>query len=1776
MSQKRRILATIERAKCNAHPKSHVCEMGSNGGLTATATNVCHFLLKLRIAQALAGMFLAGLLVPATAQVTPGVFNTPIAVGTAGYGVVEAGDGNFYAMSLRKPDSCASDASMICSYIYQIAADRVLTNYHSFQPVSNASPTPSNLDGLEPTALIVGIDGNLYGTCRIGGPGGFGTIFKIATGGTLTVLASFGVNTAGTALDPGNEPLALIQGADGNLYFVNALGVYSISTTGGAVNTVATIPYSQANSSDPDGANASSIMQASDGNFYLTVETTPGILTGTTGSNAGGIIQVTPGGTINVVHTFAVDGSEGLDPYSPLIQGPDGFLYGATRDSSASTGNGMAFKVQPSANGSFLSLGPLPGQDSGSPSNALYLGADGNLYGTTPLGGATASPNCTPLGCGILFRMSPSGTFTTVYAFQGGNPASLNTLPTAPIDGAFPNSPVIQRDNGDFVGGSIGLANNSPVFFEIDPGGQVNVPVKLTVTPSVAGVNAPVKVTWTVSNAFSDTAQNCGAVVEGGLSGVGAWSGRQTGTLVNGIYSGSTTITPTQAGAYTIGLICGGNEAGFTDLQVSQQLQITSLTLPKGVVNVAYKATLTAAGGTPEYTWSAANLPPGLTLDSLSGILSGTPTQFGSYSLVVTAKDSANPASEVNATVALTIDSGLKILTPSLVKATVNAQYDQNIRAQFGLPPYTWTITSGTLPQGLQFLSGTPSAYFQGSPSVSGDVTITVQVADSESTPAMQTATYVLKVADAVQIAAVEFTQAIQQFQTLDDLETTLSATNEPPVPIVAGKRAVMRVYFTELKDTTNVTLTVTGSVVGVKPFAITPRCRPTDQRSASGNCRSLDFYFVPPTGAWSTVLTLTDDQDSQLEQETLNITSRTTATVAYKGLSICSVLDQPNSCQNPLGLLNLTWFASKVLPTNNVTPFVTPFTLYEALVDPAAFEPWENELTDDVNTLYTPSDAQGDTSTNSRTDYVGIYNGAIDSTGVGVLGGHGLIIPNVAVRQGVTGTPQILAHETGHTLNLTHTGLDTPPGSTVGTCWGTGLTPGESPASLNWIFISNLLQSLDGNVEYGFDVFQQTVIDGSGTFDMMAYCMSRWISPYNYKNMFPLLNGGTVTSPNVKRGSLMHKPQTEPKAEAKPKPRVTYTQGKYMQVSGSIPSTGIAINPIFTETTTGISDPGTGTYSIEEQDAGGQVLYTRNFTPVVGTTDTVGTDFTSDPLFNEFVPQITGATSISVLDPTGNALTSLAMGTPPTVAITSPAPGFVGTGVQSISWAATSGTATNFTSRIYYSIDNGITWQNVLQSAGTSAPLDFSTLPGATAALLRIDVSDGVNTGSATSIPFSVPKKTPSTVVINAPASGSTLVAANGLFLAGAAYDADDGMLTGSALQWSDSVQGNLGAGSPLTVNLKPGAHAITLTATDSDGNAITATTEITLGGDPPAVTLTIPNQPGACLTANVNAIPGALGADLTSVGYSLDGGATYIAIPLTSLPFSFPLSGTGVETVVAAAVDGSGQVGSQSQDVNLGAGCGVSTPKVNTGSGQSAIVGSAFSTALTTLVVDQNSNPVSGVTVTYAVPASGASATLSAATATTNTSGIATVTATANGIAGAYNVTASTPKGSSTAIFALTNSDFQIAAASGTLTVPRGSSADDVITITALDGFSGAVTFGCKGLPAGTTCSFAPDTLTPMAATASTKMTIAASQTASIRRPVGGLSLAVCALLACLIRRRKYFSGLALIVCTTALFGLTACGSSSHKQTSTASITVTASAGAIQRTTTITLQIQ
>jgi uncharacterized repeat protein (TIGR03803 family) len=116
----------------------------------------------------------------------------------------------------------------------------------------------------------------------------------------------------------------------------------------------------------------------------------------------------------------AFDGTDGCVPDASLVQGTDGNLYGTTGGCGASD-DGTVFKITPT--GTLTTLHSFDGNDGNYP-NGLVLGTDGNFYGTTEEGG---NPACYD-GCGTVFKITPAGTLTTLYSFSS----------VLGIDGAYP------------------------------------------------------------------------------------------------------------------------------------------------------------------------------------------------------------------------------------------------------------------------------------------------------------------------------------------------------------------------------------------------------------------------------------------------------------------------------------------------------------------------------------------------------------------------------------------------------------------------------------------------------------------------------------------------------------------------------------------------------------------------------------------------------------------------------------------------------------------------------------------------------------------------------------------------------------------------------------------------------------------------------------------------------------------------------------------------------------------------------------------------------------------------------------------------------------------------------------------------------------------------------------------------------------------------------------------------------------------------------------------
>ncbi|MHB1739114.1 MAG: G1 family glutamic endopeptidase [Actinomycetes bacterium] len=132
-------------------------------------------------------------------------------------------------------------------------------------------------------------------------------------------------------------------------------------------------------------------------------------------------------------------------------------------------------------------------------------------------------------------------------------------------------------------------------------------------------------------------------------AGLSAWLSADT-TLTGGVVAGG-------AGAISPGVLADLGSLGTGSGGGTGALAVATSSLPTGTVGTAYSAPLQASGGVPAYTWTitSGTLPAGLSLDSATGVISGTPSTAGSTSLDVQVSDSASPAATATAPLSLTV-----------------------------------------------------------------------------------------------------------------------------------------------------------------------------------------------------------------------------------------------------------------------------------------------------------------------------------------------------------------------------------------------------------------------------------------------------------------------------------------------------------------------------------------------------------------------------------------------------------------------------------------------------------------------------------------------------------------------------------------------------------------------------------------------------------------------------------------------------------------------------------------------------------------------------------------------------------------------------------------------------------------------------------------------------------------------------------------------------------------------------------------------------------------
>jgi uncharacterized repeat protein (TIGR03803 family) len=317
-------------------------------------------------------------------------------------------------------------SSFGCGVVFKLTPKSLESVLYSF------CSQPRCADGQNPTgAVIAAKHGYFYGATPGGGAYGYGAVFMLSRDGAETTPYSFQ-----GAADGGNPNAPLIADKQGNLFGTAAYGganrdgvVFQITPQGAE-----TVLHSFAGGEDGAVPLAALASDRSGNLFGTTADGGP--------DNEGTIFEITAAGAETILYAF----TNGGDPQASLILNKQGNLFGTTLF-GGKFGDGTVFKCTP--DGVETDLYTFSGgNDGGAPQSSLIADNNGNLYGTTSGGGAH--------GRGTVFRLSPDGKETALYAFTGGS------------DGEYPSAGLIADQNGNLFGTtSAGGTADVGVVFEL-------------------------------------------------------------------------------------------------------------------------------------------------------------------------------------------------------------------------------------------------------------------------------------------------------------------------------------------------------------------------------------------------------------------------------------------------------------------------------------------------------------------------------------------------------------------------------------------------------------------------------------------------------------------------------------------------------------------------------------------------------------------------------------------------------------------------------------------------------------------------------------------------------------------------------------------------------------------------------------------------------------------------------------------------------------------------------------------------------------------------------------------------------------------------------------------------------------------------------------------------------------------------------------------------------------------------------------------------------------
>ena len=471
----------------------------------------------------------------------------------------------------------------------------------------------------------------------------------------------------------------------------------------------------------------------------------------------------------------------------------------------------------------------------------------------------------------------PNGTAGAFYSFTFDKLGGIAPYSWSVVSGVLPTGLALIPSSGGLSGTLPENAAGSYSFnvqMQDSSGSVVTKTFNLTVAPPLK-ISTSALAPWTVNSGnYSQELLATGGAEPYSWS----WQGNpgQTttatgtvttpGVLPDGLSLTSTTDssgkihwyisgTPSKAGSFQLLMkVTDSNNAAATsviNLQINSDLVITTTSLPSGADGILYNQQMIISGGTAPFTWSIESgaLPSGLSLDPVSGLISGLPTTGSTtaktYGFIVKVVE-GNTRLARTKSMSITISPVLNIKTDIfLPSSSINVVYSHTLQAEGGRIPYVWSVSGGSLPTGLTLSAAT--GIVSGTPTAPGKYDFIITLTDADKNNVSKTIS-VLVTDPAIATTGLVF--ADSNGTLIQDLKfgNTFVGLN--------SKKTIL------IRNSTSVAMTITPAITAPSAFSVfgAPVIVPAGSTTSPG-VATLDVNFLAPQSkTYTAVLTLKDN----------------------------------------------------------------------------------------------------------------------------------------------------------------------------------------------------------------------------------------------------------------------------------------------------------------------------------------------------------------------------------------------------------------------------------------------------------------------------------------------------------------------------------------------------------------------------------------------------------------------------------------------------------------------------------------------------------------------------------------------------------------------------------------------------------------------------------------------------------------------------------------------------------------------------------------------------